>query len=66
MGTLLNLSARLEQIVALCDNVKCIADIGCDHGYVTAELILSNKCSKVIATDISARSLDRQLDFVTL
>lgn len=63
MSTLLNLSARLEQIVKLCDNVHCIADIGCDHGYVSAELILSNKCDKVIATDISARSLDKAIRF---
>lgn len=63
MSTLLNLSVRLEQIIKLCDNVRCIADIGCDHGYVTAELILSNKCDKVIATDISSRSLDKAIRF---
>ena len=63
MSTLLNLSTRLENIVNLCDNVKCIADIGCDHGYVSAELILSNKCVKVIATDISPRSLDKAIKF---
>lgn len=63
MSTLLNLSTRLENIVKLCDNVKCIADIGCDHGYTTAELILSNKCQKVIATDISGRSLDKAIRF---
>lgn len=63
MSTLLNLSARLEHIVKLCDNVSCIADIGCDHGYVCAELILSNKCDKVIATDISGRSLGKAIRF---
>jgi len=63
MSTLLNLSTRLENIVSLCDSVKCIADIGCDHGYVSAELILSNKCDKVIATDISGRSLDKAIRF---
>lgn len=63
MSTLLNLSTRLENIVSLCDYVKCIADIGCDHGYVSAELILSNKCDKVVATDISPRSLDKAIRF---
>lgn len=63
MSTLLNLSTRLENIVNLCDSVKCIADIGCDHGYVSAELILSNKCDKVIATDVSGRSLDKAIRF---
>ena len=63
MSTLLNLSTRLENIVNLCDKTSVIADIGCDHGYVTAELILSNKCDKVIATDISARSLNKAIVF---
>ena len=63
MSTLLNLSNRLEAIVKLCDNYKTIADIGCDHGYVTAELVLSNKCEKVIATDISRNSLYKAIRF---
>ena len=63
MSTLLNLSTRLENIVTLCDNVSTIADIGCDHGYVSAELILSNKCDRVVATDISERSLNKAIRF---
>ena len=63
MSTLLNLSNRLENIVNLCDRTSVIADIGCDHGYVTAELILSNKCDKVVATDISERSLNKAIVF---
>lgn len=63
MSTLLNLSNRLEAIVKLVDDYKTIADIGCDHGYVTAELILSNKCEKVIATDISRNSLYKAIRF---
>ena len=63
MSTLLNLSLRLEKIIDLCDNVKTIADIGCDHGYVSAELILSNRCEKVVATDISAPSLNKAIMF---
>ncbi len=63
MSTLLNLSTRLENIVNLCDNVSTIADIGCDHGYVSAELILSNKCNRVVAIDISERSLNKAIRF---
>lgn len=63
MGTLLNLSSRLENIVNLCDETTVIADIGCDHGYVGAELILSNKCDRVVATDISGNSLDKAIRF---
>lgn len=63
MSTLLNLSNRLEAIVKLVDEYKTVADIGCDHGYVSAELILSNKCEKVIATDISRNSLYKAIRF---
>jgi len=63
MSSLLNLSNRLEGVVNLIEYEKVIADIGCDHGYVTAELILANKCDKVIATDISGKSLDKAIRF---
>ena len=63
MSTLLNLSKRLENIVNLCDNTSVVADIGCDHGYVSAELILSNKCDRVVAVDISGRSLGKAIRF---
>ena len=63
MSSLLNLSNRLESVVNLIEYEKVIADIGCDHGYVTAELILANKCDKVIATDISGKSLDKAIRF---
>ena len=63
MSTLLNLSKRLENIVNLCDNTSVVADIGCDHGYVSAELILSNKCDRVVAVDISSRSLGKAIRF---
>lgn len=59
MATVLNLSPRLEEIINLCDNVKTIADIGCDHGYITAELVLEEKAEKVIATDKSATCLNK-------
>lgn len=59
MASILNLSDRMKAIVDLCDNVKTIADIGCDHGYVTAELILEEKAEKVIATDISDKCINK-------
>ena len=61
MASVLNLSPRMEAIVNLCDNVKTIADIGCDHGYITAELILQEKAEKIIATDISEKSLNKAI-----
>lgn len=63
MATILNLGTRMEAIIDLCDNVKTIADIGCDHGYITAELILEEKADKVISTDISEKCLNKAILF---
>lgn len=59
MASVLNLSPRLETVVELCPKAKVIADIGCDHGLVTAELILQNKTETVIATEKSAQCLNK-------
>lgn len=62
MATVLNLDKRLETIVSLCDTHKVIADIGCDHGLVTAELVLEDKAEKVIATEISPDCLNKAIN----
>lgn len=62
MATILNLSERMEAILDLCDVKKVIADIGCDHGYISAELILQNKAERVIATDISLDCLNKAIN----
>lgn len=59
MATVLNLGKRLETIVDFCSRTRTIADIGCDHGQVTAELILQAKAYNVIATDISSASINK-------
>lgn len=61
MATVLKISPRLQTIVQLCDNVKLTADIGTDHGYVAAELILEDKVERVIATDISEKCLSKAI-----
>ena len=59
MASILHLGARLEAIVDLCPTTKKIADIGCDHGYVTAELILEDKAKMVVATEKSEQCLNK-------
>lgn len=59
MASVLNLSPRLEAVVELCPKAKVIADIGCDHGLVTAELVLQDKTEMVIATEKSAQCLNK-------
>lgn len=50
---------RLEEIINLVEDNSIVADIGTDHGIVPYELIKSNKAKKVIASDISEKSLDK-------
>ena len=58
---------RLEEIINLVEDKSIVADIGTDHGIVPYELIKSNKAKKVIASDISEKSLDKlreKLDYL--
>lgn len=59
MASVLNIGKRLEEIVDLCPEERIIADIGCDHGYVTCELILQDKAEMVIATEKSRECLNK-------
>lgn len=52
------LSYRLSEIVKLCGKAKRIADVGCDHGKVLAELA-KNKAEFLVATDISEPSVKK-------
>lgn len=52
-------SERLLRIVQFCNAAEVIADIGCDHGLVSAELVRREIAGKVIAADISRESLKK-------
>lgn len=53
------LSERMKAVAALALPCRCIADIGCDHGYVAIELVRSGICDNVIAMDINKGPLER-------
>lgn len=53
------LSDRMQAVVGLAAECDCIADIGCDHGYVAIELIKNHTCKHVIAMDVNEGPLDR-------
>lgn len=58
---------RLEEIIKLVEENSIVADIGTDHGIVPYELVKSSKAKKVIASDISEKSLDKlreKLDYL--
>ncbi len=55
----MQLSKRLEALTRLVTKGMRVADIGCDHAYVSIELCEKNIASKVLAMDINKGPLMR-------
>ena len=55
----MELSKRLKKVADMVSQGKRIADIGCDHAYVSIYLIKEGTASKVIALDINKGPLSR-------
>lgn len=54
-----NLSKRMEAVVNMVSPQSfAIADVGCDHAYVSIALVQRQKASKVIAMDVRTGPLD--------
>lgn len=53
------LTKRQTVIVNSAKKLPVTADVGCDHGYIGTELLLQNKTDFLIASDISAPSLEK-------
>ena len=45
---------RLKKIFNLLSDCEVFADIGCDHGYVAKEMLVSGKCKRVIVSVLVA------------
>lgn len=60
---------RLSAVFDMIGECELVADIGCDHGYLSAALIAAGRAKRVIASDISpfsvekARALTEKLGF---
>lgn len=52
-------SKRLSAVFAMAERASAIGDIGCDHGYISFALLQDGIAEKVVATDISAPSLEK-------
>lgn len=50
---------RINYIVSFIPECETFADIGCDHGYVSYEMLKMNKCKSVIYSDISEKCLKK-------
>ena len=48
----MQLSARLEALIALTPEGQCVGDIGTDHGFVAVELVRRGKFARAIASDL--------------
>ena len=52
------LDSRLKAILAEID-CEALADIGCDHGYIGVSALKSGRAKRLIASDISEKSLSK-------
>ena len=60
----MELSKRLQAVADLLDCHDRIADIGCDHGFVSIYLIESKKASWCLAMDVNKGPLERAREHV--
>ena len=54
-----HITPRLAAAADMLKGYETVADVGCDHGRLTAALLQQNGCRKVIASDISDSSLEK-------
>lgn len=52
------LSARMETLINMAGRGKTLADVGCDHGYITIAAIKRKAFEKVVAMDINKGPLE--------
>lgn len=55
----LELGPRLRAIADLIPPCRLLADIGTDHGYIPAAVLLEGRAARAVAADIGAGPLDR-------
>lgn len=56
---MIQLSKRLKGVADLVSSGHCVADVGCDHGYVSIYLVQHKRAEHVIAMDVNQGPLDR-------
>ena len=61
-NSIIKLSDRLTAIAQMVRDNSRVADVGCDHGKLSAWLILSGKCTYIYAIDNSKPSLQKATD----
>ena len=61
---MIRLDERLRCALHMLQGAKTVADIGCDHGKLTAALLLDGGCERVIAGDISPDCLNKTWEII--
>lgn len=56
---MITLSKRLKAIADMVKPCNVVADVGCDHGFLSIYLIENNIAGRVLATDINSGPLER-------
>lgn len=60
----MELSNRLKALADMVTEGNIVADIGCDHGYVSIYLIEKNMSPKVVAMDVNQGPLERAKEHI--
>lgn len=60
----MELSKRLNALIDLVPAGSIVADVGCDHGFVSIQLVQSGKCPAAIAMDVREGPLSRAREHV--
>lgn len=56
---MMELSLRMKQVAGMVEPCKTVADIGCDHGYISIYLIQQGIAAKALAMDVRKGPLSR-------
>lgn len=55
----MDLGKRLAKVASLIEPVETMADVGCDHGYLSIYLVEQKLCQRVIAMDVNKGPLQK-------
>lgn len=60
----IQLSKRLQAVAAMVPKCGCVADIGCDHGYMSIFLVQQGIAPRAIAMDVGEGPLERAREHI--
>ena len=65
-GKKIVLSKRMTAVADMVSKQNTVADIGCDHGFVSIYLIQHGICKKVLAMDVNDGPLERAKEHISM